>query len=449
MRRRMVSSIVVVLLTAAGQIAFGATAERQIRLSEAIAIALQDNHEIRATKNAVLAQKAEIGIARGFLLPHIGVEQRFTRTNNPPGVFMSKLNQERFSQADFAINSLNNPGPVSDFQTMVTLDQPIFAARPLVAVGMARKEYAAQGEDYRRKREEMALRVTQAYLAVWTAKEYIKVARAAMEDAGEHLRIAEVRYRNGLGLYSDVLRAKTAAMEGEQKMVTAEKTLALAKKGFILLLGASGPIDIVTDQKIDLPMREIGYYENEAATRKDVKALLTRYENAKNGIRLAESGYLPTLGLRASYQLNDHNRLLGTEGESWWIMGVLRWDLFDGASREYERIKARHKQAATEEQLKGLKKTVSFNIAEAYLTADEARRNIELSRAALAAAEEGRKLVSSRFENSLSPIVDLLDVQLNVDQSRANLVARENDFHLALIRLSYESGTIMRDLGID
>ena len=87
----------------------------------------------------------------------------------------------------------------------------------------------------------------------------------------------------------------------------------------------------------------------------------------------------------------------------------------------------------------------AFSVAEAYLAADEAKKNIELSRAALAAAEEGRKLVVSRFENSLSPIVDLLDVQLNVDRSRADVVARENEYRLAVVRLGYESGTIMQD----
>ena len=220
---------------------------------------------------------------------------------------------------------------------------------------MARQEYAAKGEEYRRKKEETAVRVVQAYLAVGTAKEYVRVARAGIDDAGEHSRIAEARYRNGLGLYSDVLRARTAVIEAEQRMVTAEKSLSVAKRALAVLLGASEPVDTAPDQKLDFPMKEMEYYQNGAASRKDVKALQIRYENAKNGVKLAESKYLPTVAVRASYQLNDHNRLLGTEGESWWLMGVLRWDLFDGASREYERVKARHKQAETEEQLKGLK----------------------------------------------------------------------------------------------
>ncbi len=136
-----------------------------------------------------------------------------------------------------------------------------------------------------------------------------------------------------------------------------------------MLLGTVESLDIAPDEKLEFPLREMEYYQSGAASRKDVKALQIRHENAKNGVRLAESKYLPTLGVRASYQLNDQNRLFGTEGESWWLMGVVRWDLFDGASREYERSKARYKQAETEEQLKGLTQAVSFRITEAYLSA--------------------------------------------------------------------------------
>ncbi len=440
-----ISSIVILL---AAQTVISQAAERQVSLSQAIAIAMEENHEMRATKSALLAQKAEVGIARGFLLPQIGFEQRVARTNNPPGVFMSKLNQERFTVADFNIDTLNHPDPTTDLQTMVTVDQAIFVGKAFVGLDIAKKEYAAKSEDFGRKREETALRVTQTYLAIRTAKEYVTVARAGIDDATEHLRIAEARYKNGLGLYSDILRAKTAVIEAEQRMVTAEKNLSVAKKGLAILLGAAEPLDIAPDEKLDFPLRDIEYYQNGAAARKDVKALQIRYENAKNGVKLADSRYLPTVGVRASYQINDQNQLFGTEGKSWWLIGIVRWELFDGASREYERSKAWHKQTETEEQLKGLTRIVSFNITEAYLAALEARKNTELSRAALASAEEGRKLVTSRFQNSLSPVVDLLDVQLNVDHTRANVVGKENEYRLALIRLAYESGTILNDLDV-
>ncbi|KAB2822901.1 MAG: TolC family protein, partial [Candidatus Dadabacteria bacterium] len=57
-------------------------------------------------------------------------------------------------------------------------------------------------------------------------------------------------------------------------------------------------------------------------------------------------------------------------------------------------------------------------------------------------------LVRKRYENSLSPFFDLLDSQLNLDRARADLAARRNGYLIALARLSFESGTILEDLGI-
>jgi outer membrane protein TolC len=57
--------------------------------------------------------------------------------------------------------------------------------------------------------------------------------------------------------------------------------------------------------------------------------------------------------------------------------------------------------------------------------------------------------VQVRYENSLSPLIDLLDAQVALDHARAVVVARENDHELIKATLSYESGTILRDLHIE
>jgi len=422
--------------------------ERCLGLIEAIKIAMDGNYEIRASRNSLSARKEDIGIARSYLLPKITFEERASRTNNPPGVFMSKLNQERFSQTDFDINSLNNPKPISDLQTLFSIEQPIFAGKAYVGLGMAKKEYSAQNEYHNRKKEEITLKVAQAFLNVHTAKEYLLLAQKSAEDAREHLKIAEARYKNGLGTYSDVLRVKTTVIEKEQKIISTVKNHEVSKNMLGLLLGTSEPIDI-RDENMDFPLNEADYYVKASLSRRDIKAMQLQYENAKKNITLAESTYLPYIGIGGSYQLNDHKKIFGSEGESWRLMAALRWDLFDGTNREYERDKARYKAAEAEEHLKGFKHFVSFKINEAYLAVEEARKNVELSRSAVHAIEEGKRLVKSRFENSLSPVIDLLDVQLNLDHTRANMVAKQNEYRLAVINLSYESGTILKDLKME
>jgi outer membrane protein len=422
--------------------------EIKVKLDEALRIALEENHEVRAFKNTVLAQKENIGAARSFLLPRINFEERAARTNNPPSAFMMKLNQQRFTMDDFALNNLNNPKAVNDFQTVFSFEQPVFLMRSYLNLNIAKLEYSAKNEDYMRKREEITLNIIRAYLRTHTSKGYVKAAETGLEDAREHMRIAEVRYKNGLGLYSDYLRAQTAMIEAEQKNVSTRKDFSVAKKWLGVLLGKSMPIDVV-DDNFSLTVREKDHYIDASNTRRDISAMKIRHETIQNNVKLAESSYLPYIGIGGSYQFNDHNRLLGSEGDSWHLMAFLRWELFDGINRESERKKAQFHLAEANERLRGLKEFVAFKVEEAYLAIEEAKKNAELSLAALKSAEEGHKLVKSRYENSLSPIVDLLDVQLNLNRARADAIARENDYKLVIINLSYESGTIMKDLGIE
>ena len=427
---------------------FGYCQEEKVTLENALKIALEENREVRAFKNSVLAQKENIGTARSFLLPRIYFEERAARTNNPPSAFMMKLNQQRFAMDDFALNNLNNPKAINDFQSSFSFEQPVFLMKSYLNLNAAKLEHSAKNEDYLRKREEVSLNVIRAFLMAHTARGYLNVADKGLEDALEHMRIAELRYKNGLGLYSDCLRAKTALIEGEQKSVSARKNFSVAKRWLGVLLGKSVPID-VADHDFSMKVRDKDHYLNSSNARRDVAAMKIRHKTAQNNVRIAESSYLPYIGLGGSYQLNDHNRLFGSEGNSWQVMAFLRWELFDGINRESERKKAQHHMAEANERLKGMKEFVAFKVEEAYLAVEEAKKNAELAVAALKSAEEGHKLVKSRYENSLSPIVDLLDVQLNLNRARADAIARENDYKLAIITLSYESGTIMNDLGME
>ena len=422
--------------------------EQALSLHEALMQALKDNPEIRANEQALLAVKEDVNIAQSFLLPRIAFEERFMRTNNPTYAFMAKLNQERLAMTDFAIPSLNNPEPVSDFQTSVSFEQAVFMPKAYFGLKMSRKEFEARAEDVQRKREEVAFSVFKTYLDSQTARAFVSVTERGIEDAKEHLRIAESRNKVGLGLYSDMLRAQVALRTAEERKVSAEKNMKVAGRALGLMLGLTESIN-VQDQRPFLVLKNLEYYEDIAQTRKDLKALEARHKNAEHTLRMANASYLPTIGLGGTYQLNSHKAAFGEEGQSWQVMAFLRWELFDGLRREAERNKAKYKLAETGEYLEGMKKQISFVVYEAYLSVEEARKGLELAKANLASAEEGRRLVKVRYENNLSAAVDMLDVQSSLDAVRADVVSKEAAYLTAIARLSYQSGTIMKDLGIE
>jgi outer membrane protein len=422
--------------------------ERLFTLREAIRFSWKENPEIKAFDQGLLSQKEEIGIARSSLLPKVTFEERFMRTNNPTYAFMAKLNQGRFREEDFAIGSLNQPSPVNDFQTGLSFEQPLFAPRANIGIDVAKTEYSAKGADLERKREEIALRVFKTYLGVQTAKSFADVAEKGVQDAKEHLRVAEARYNSGLGLYSDVLRARVALSSAEERVVSAGKDLEVSKRALGLMLGLDESVE-VDDERPSFSLRKLEEYYAASTSRKDLMSLETRYRNAGNALKMANAGYFPVIGIGGTYQLNDHAVPFGTDGDSWQLTAFLRWQLFDGTRREHERQKAKHAISETAERLEGFKKQISFMVFDSFLGVEESGKGLELAKASVKSAEEGKRLVEVRYENSLSTMVDLLDVQTSLDAARANVVHREAAYLISIAELAFQSGTLLDDLGLE
>jgi outer membrane protein TolC len=426
----------------------GLSTTEPLTLQQAVSRALEDNHGLAAFRNSLAAQKEDIGIARSHYRPKISLEERFLRTNNPTYVFMAKLNQARFTAEDFAIDSLNDPAAENDFQTSLSLFQPILALQASVGIDMSETAYAAKKEEYYRRQESVALQVAQNYLMAQMAAEFVGVAQKGVEDAAEHLRIARVSYENGLGLYADTLRATTALTEAEQRLVSAEKNLRVARRSLGMLLGVEHPVQTGTD-KLDLPLYDHAYYRNKVEERRDIQSMQFHFANAENSLRLSRAASAPTLGVGSSFQLNDSDVPFGNESDSWQVFAQLRWELFDGAKSKHEKQKARYRIAETRENLARLVNGAAFQVYESYLGVEEAQKNAELAHSALATAEEGQRLVRLRFENSLSPLVDLLDAQVSLDQARTNVLARQKEQQLATLKLCFESGVILEELGVE
>jgi outer membrane protein TolC len=433
--------VIVILLLNVLSAKVSHSSELVLTFNEAVDVALKNNPELKAFKWVVEAGSAEVDISKAYYYPKLTVEERLSSTNSPTYTFMGKLNQERLSEKDFLIERLNSPEHVTDFQTTVTLLQPLFVPRIKYGIEVSKEMLSSAQKQYERRKEEILFRLYNAYLRVQTAKQFLEVAEKGLEDAKEHLRLAELRYRAGTGLYSDVLRAEVSLKDAEKRMVAAESALYVAKRALGLILGKTVPVDI-KDEDIVLPLKDLSFYESSLSRRADLSSLQKRYSALRKAVSLERSMLLPEVGLTAVYQMNDHRSPFGAEGESYTVAVVLRWSFFDPTIRA--RIKKKEAEAnQMKELLAGFQQEISFRINEAYQKVREKQKNLELSKVALKEAEEAMRLVRIRYENSLSPFVDLLDTQMMLQNARAKLVEAENNYSAAVAELYYQSGQLL------
>ena len=232
-------TVAALALAAALLLAAPLGAQQRMTLAEATAEALAKSDVLRAEEARLAAAAGGVEAARGNLRPTIALEERFTRTDNPAYDFSLKINQGNFTTADLmgAPDTFNDPEPISDFQTSLTITQPLWSRRASLGVEIARAEEGAVGHERERRREEVAHRVLQAWLGRKAAEAYLETALRAEEDAAEHLRLAGVAEAAGTGLASDRLRAEVALAEARRMRLAVENDLEIARRGLGLAIG--------------------------------------------------------------------------------------------------------------------------------------------------------------------------------------------------------------------
>ena len=89
---------------------------------------------------------------------------------------------------------------------------------------------------------------------------------------------------------------------------------------------------------------------------------------------------------------------------------------------------------------------VRYQLKESYIRREEAAKRLEVTRHALLDAEETVRLLAKRYENSLATLVELLDAQTALNQTRANLVDTEAGYILAGGQVYYMMGTFVKEM---
>lgn len=410
--------------------------------------AFEHNNDILAMKKNLSSTERDIGIARSALLPKVRFLEDFMATNNPTIALTLKLNQSRATADDFAINTINRPPSVTNFLTAGIVEQTIYNRKSMIMVKMAKKEYSANGYIYLRKQEELLNKVAQNYLAVSTNQEIMKITEEMVRDSKYNLNAAKEKYEKKLSPYSDVLRIKTALEENERKLIAAQKNLNISKRNLGLSLGTEAPID-VTDSIPDIKLKDANYYRESSITRNDLTATKIRVENAKNNIKAAQADWFPIVNATGSYNFYNSTYPFGGQYSSYIAGAYAKWDLFDGNLRKYEILKAKDKEAEAKQYLESLKKAISYKIYEVYANIEELQKDYELAMQAKQNAEEDKKLVLNKWKNSSGSIVDLIDAQRSLNDAKIEVVKNKNNLKSAIINLTYESGIITKELGLE
>jgi outer membrane protein len=417
-----------------------------LTLSDAVKIALEKNPQRKAALAYTKVASADIKEARSFLLPHVTFSETATRGNDPVYVFGSRLRQQRFATADFALNVLNTPTPLGNYATRFGGTWNLFdSSASWRGVDRAKRAQEASTQQLARTEQEIVFLVVDSYYGVALAKKQLELAQQALKTAQAILGLSRDRYESGVTVESDTLSTQVRLAARKQELIHAQNNLAMALAQLSTALGVPAenefdPAEILAEK--NLPPVSLEESEKSAMeARPDLKRIRTEEIAQRQSVSIAKASFGPRVNAFADWEAD--NPALVSGGGNNWVAGVeIQFDLFQGGAKKAQLSR----EQSLQEKFTSLKEMATdsarLEVRRAYYEVDAAHQQIEVAHAAIAAAEESLRINQDRYESGLSTISDLLAAEEAAHRSQTDYWEAIYRYHTGYASLELASGTL-------
>jgi outer membrane protein TolC len=418
-----------------------------LTLQQAVNIALEKNPQRKAALADTKATSADVKEARTLLFPHVTFSETSARGNDPVYVFGSRLRQQRFSTADFALNSLNTPTPFGNFATRFGGTWNLFDSfGSWHAVNRADRLKDAAGHQLERTVQEIIFRVVSSYYGVLVAKKQLEVAEQSLKTAQAILDRSKNRFESGVVVESDLLSAQMRLAMRKQELIRSQNGLALARAELSASMGISvenefDPVEALVER--NLPTTTLEEVEKRAVeTRPDLKRIHSEEAAQQQSVSIAKSSFGPRVNAFAGWEADNPTFVAGGGGNNWLAGIEVQFDLFDGGAK---RARLSHERAI-QEKVAAVKEMATdaarLEVRRAYYGLDSARQQLAIARATITASQESLRINQNRYESGLSTITDLLAAEEAARRSQTDYWEALYRYHTGYANLELAGGTL-------
>lgn len=463
---------------------------RRLRLEEAIQMALENNPSLLATVEGIHRAEARLGQSQAQSSPQLSFISLHTQQGPIRTITFPPTTPGQPPRTIKLGQSLNRVWTFS-------LTQPLDVSGRLrltrILSGIALNQAKTTVEQ---ARNDLILKVYEAYLNLLRAKAFSQVQEQAVSAAREHHRIALAQYQAGTAAQFDVLRASVQVENLRQTLVSAQRVERSAQAGLAILLGLdpSEPIEVEPAPQLPpppspvapplIPASQTGGGNQDKAKAPQPSSLPTlgtssanpstenqpqpppegetldripnsleealeeAYRNrpevrlAEESIRLAQRqkqleyrGRLPLFNITGNYTFTPDAQGFAPVKKSWNITANLTWNLWDSGLVKERIREAEANLRAAEDQAKQARLTVALDVRNAFLELEEARERRRTASANVLQAEEALRIARLRFQNGISTGVEVTDAEVALTQAQVNAVNADYDYLIALARL--------------
>lgn len=417
--------------------------QQPITLEQAVELAIKNNQDRQEAQLQVERAEAVLREARAALFPTLDLGTGLTYSND---AFLDSTTEQVIEQRaeeaqqfnptlteeearESAAGGLTNAETSSfAFNTDVTLGYNIYdGGRRGAGIRASQKQLRVSELDLERITEEVRLEAATSYYGLQNSDAQVGIEEAAVEDAQQTLKDAQLLERAGLGTRFDVLRAEVELAQAQQRLSTAQANQNIARRQLAETLSVSHDIQLATADKIEeagvwelsLPESIVQAFKNRA----ELEQFLLQREIGDEQRKIALASVRPTVSANASYGLNDDFEDDFDISDSYQVGLNVQWRLFDGGAARASARQSEKDIEIAETQFANQRNQIRFAVEQAFYGLAANQENIGTATKEVELAEESLRLARLRFQAGVGTQTDVIDAQSQLTAARGNLLS--------------------------
>ncbi len=289
--------------------------------------------------------------------------------------------------------------------------------------------------------QQVRLDAAAAYFAVLQNKNLVTVNEESVKNLQQHLKTAQAKYNVGLVAKADILRSEVELANAEQNLIKSRNSyeLALASLKNVMSVDPASEIVLTDTLKYEKFAKTLEDSITLArAKRPEIAQAEAGVNMASSGVKVAESGNIPTVTFGASKGWSDS--ALPESGSDWTVSLAANWNVFDAGLTKAKVRQADAGLAKAREQARQTADAVELEVRQQYLSMQEAEKRLDTTEVAIAKAEEDLGIAREKYDAGVGTNIDVIDAQLALAQARTNYYQALYDFNVSKAKLTKATG---------
>jgi outer membrane protein TolC len=298
----------------------------------------------------------------------------------------------------------------------------------------------------------LVVTVTQGYYAILAAQQKLEAAKRTADEGERFFKITQDLENGGEIAHADVVKAELQTRERQRALREAQLAFLNARLDFAVLIfpNFEENFELAEDLHAPVPLPAFAEVEQRAARdNPDLRAALAAMQGANHDVFAARAGYFPSLTLDYFYGIDapvfaTHTTFQGQKfsnvGSS--IVGTINIPIWNWGTTQSKVKQAELRRDQAKRELSLAQRKLLAEIRSLYAEAETALNELEgLSRSAQL-AEESLKLVTLRYRNGESTVLEVVDAQNTFAQMNGAYQDGAVRYRVALANLQTLTGVL-------